>query len=330
MVLRESVECDGAARRRFSEMLKTLGWSGRRVIYVHFKLFLLFKIAQDALDAYIHAAALSRRLATTVAEATGRGLQGTERALPGDLLRDMGQAQGALHRLCARWAVASAHGTETSPPGHRRGRSRALRVSHPGIRQSHKVLSLGGVVEGLPLKSRLWLQYAESCALWRHRCTVCGYMSCSLACISSLFLASFMTEDGVCSGDWDIVIHLNTTGPSTSTADIKGATDINTKLIPEVNWLSKGLEMSTSRIYWSGGLSERALSLPTGGLIDLQSLVYAWIFNSTGAYDLPSQLPRCRCLDHLGTATDDITKCNSSQQLSLAIRSLTPLSRRCY
>ena len=131
--------------------------------------------------------------------------------------------------------------------------------------------------------------------------------------------------DGVCSGDWDIVIHLNTTGPSTST-DMNGATDINTKLIPEVNWLSKGLDMSHSRVYWSGGLSRNPLTLPTGGLIDLQSLVFAWIFNSTGAYEMP-QLPQCRCLDDLGHATEDITKCNSSQQLSLAIRSLTPL---CY
>eukprot|EP00438_Fugacium_kawagutii_P004583 Skav202860 [mRNA] locus=scaffold3206:19657:32602:- [translate_table: standard] len=76
-----------------------------------------------------------------------------------------------------------------------------------------------------------------------------------------------------CSGDWDIEIHLNTTGPSTSTADIKGATDINTKLIPEVNRLNKGLSMEVSRIFWSGGLTQSlGLGLPTGGLVDLQTL----------------------------------------------------------
>ena len=35
--------------------------------------------------------------------------------------------------------------------------------------------------------------------------------------------ATPLPEGGSCSGDWDIVIHLNTTGPSTSTADIKGS-----------------------------------------------------------------------------------------------------------
>ena len=37
------------------------------------------------------------------------------------------------------------------------------------------------------------------------------------------------TQGGSCSGDWDIVIHLNTTGPSTSTADIKGGLGQNWK-----------------------------------------------------------------------------------------------------
>ena len=41
--------------------------------------------------------------------------------------------------------------------------------------------------------------------------------------------------------------------------------------------LQPGLKMSTSRIYWSGGLSQSlGLGLPTGGLVDLQSLASRW------------------------------------------------------
>lgn len=56
-----------------------------------------------------------------------------------------------------------------------------------------------------------------------------------------------------------------------------------------------------------GGLSHSlGLALPTGGLIDLQSLVYAWIFNATGAYQLPSghELPGCSCVDETGKETE--------------------------
>eukprot|EP00439_Symbiodinium_sp_Y106_P033138 s3358_g3.t5 len=158
-------------------------------------------------------------------------------------------------------------------------------------------------------------------------------------------------EAGGCTGDWDVVIHLNMSGPSTSIADIKGdpdlrccyrschiswfflkavqlqAADINVKLIPEVNKLQRGLSWTSSRVLWSGGLSRKlGLPLPTGGLVDLQGLVYAWVFNSTGAYRLPppEELPSCRCLDPHGEATDDIAQCNSSQLLLVALRSLTP------
>ncbi|CAJ1333106.1 unnamed protein product [Effrenium voratum] len=130
-----------------------------------------------------------------------------------------------------------------------------------------------------------------------------------------------------CKGDWDILIHLNTSGPSTSTADIQGGTDINTKLIPEVNKLNKGLQMSTSKIFWSGGLDRSlGLALPSGGLLDLQSLVYAWIFNSTGAYELPEPqaLSSCGCVDPQGQATEDLLQCNSSALFGVALRSLTP------
>lgn len=139
--------------------------------------------------------------------------------------------------------------------------------------------------------------------------------------------AATCPSGGSCSGDWEILIHLNTTGPSTSTADIKGATDINTKLMPEVSSLNKGLKMSTSRIYWSGGLSQSlGLGLPTGGLVDLQSLVYAWIFNTTGAYQFPnpSELPKCECMDPKGQATEDFSKCNVTSLFQTAVRSLTP------
>ncbi|CAJ1443886.1 unnamed protein product, partial [Effrenium voratum] len=131
-----------------------------------------------------------------------------------------------------------------------------------------------------------------------------------------------------CKGDWDILIHLNTSGPSTSTADIQGGTDINTKLIPEVNKLNKGLQMSTSKIFWSGGLDRSlGLALPSGGLLDLQSLVYAWIFNSTGAYELPEPqaLSSCGCVDPQG---QDLLQCNSSALFGVALRSLTPAWKR--
>ncbi|CAL1149217.1 unnamed protein product, partial [Cladocopium goreaui] len=156
-----------------------------------------------------------------------------------------------------------------------------------------------------------------------------GFSTQNPALFGAIVVQSAATcpSGGTCSGDWDIVIHLNTTGPSTSTADIKGATDINTKLTPEVSTLNKGLKMSTSRIYWSGGMSRSlGLALPTGGLVDLQSLVYAWIFNSTGAYQLPSpsELPSCDCIDPQGQATEDFSQCNSSSLFTTALRALTP------
>ncbi|OLP76990.1 ATP-binding cassette sub-family A member 5 [Symbiodinium microadriaticum] len=105
----------------------------------------------------------------------------------------------------------------------------------------------------------------------------------------SLDNSSDGVEVGGCTGDWDVVIHLNMSGPSTSLADIKG-----------VNKLQRGLSWTSSRVLWSGG-----------GLVDLQGLVYAWVFNSTGAYRLPppEELPSCRCVDPHGEATDDIARC---------------------
>ncbi|CAJ1389553.1 unnamed protein product [Effrenium voratum] len=85
--------------------------------------------------------------------------------------------------------------------------------------------------------------------------------------------------------------------------------------------------MSTSKIFWSGGLDRSlGLALPSGGLLDLQSLVYAWIFNSTGAYELPEPqaLSSCGCVDPQGQATEDLLQCNSSALFGVALRSLTP------
>lgn len=48
----------------------------------------------------------------------------------------------------------------------------------------------------------------------RHISDFHGFPEAPLPCVRA--------QGGTCSGDWDIVIHLNTTGPSTSTADIKG------------------------------------------------------------------------------------------------------------
>eukprot|EP00931_Biecheleriopsis_adriatica_P069363 TRINITY_DN4321_c0_g1_i1.p1 TRINITY_DN4321_c0_g1~~TRINITY_DN4321_c0_g1_i1.p1 ORF type:complete len:1964 (+),score=351.62 TRINITY_DN4321_c0_g1_i1:38-5929(+) len=129
----------------------------------------------------------------------------------------------------------------------------------------------------------------------------------------------------VCKGDWDVVIHLNASGPGTT--DLQGSTDINTKLIPEVSPRQRGLTWSSSRVYWSGGLEQGlGVPLPTGGLIDLQSLVYSWIYSSTGAFQLqePSTLPHCQCTDQSGKLTDNLADCNSSQLFETAIRTLTP------
>ena len=82
-------------------------------------------------------------------------------------------------------------------------------------------------------------------------------------------------------------------------------------------------------MYWSGGfnfdLNERFTSPgggddanvlglnaePTGGFVDLQALFYAWIYNSTGAYTLPTPMP-CLCTDENGNQTDDFRKCGSA------------------
>ncbi|CAE8703253.1 unnamed protein product, partial [Polarella glacialis] len=114
-------------------------------------------------------------------------------------------------------------------------------------------------------------------------------------------------------------------GPGT--LDFQASTGVNTKLLPQVNPLQKGLSMGSSRVYWSGGLgSNQKFPLPTGGLIDLQGLVFAWIYNSTGAFQLPrpEDLPRCPCTSPSGEATDNLRQCNSSQLLLTAIRALTP------
>jgi len=127
------------------------------------------------------------------------------------------------------------------------------------------------------------------------------------------------SSDGTYSGDWDATIHLNATGPGS--VDIQGATDVNTKFLPSTNPLSKSVSMSTPRIYWSGGLflSEKMVPLATGGFVDLQTIFYAWVFNKTQAYTLPSpsDIPTCECMDsETKLATQDFRKCNTVQVLA--------------
>jgi len=131
---------------------------------------------------------------------------------------------------------------------------------------------------------------------------------------------------GKLSGDWDVVLHLNATGPGT--IDIKGATDVNTKLVPNVNTLSKEVNLDNTRIYWSGGLFQSAgAPAPTGGFVDLQSLVYSWIYNSTGAFSLPmaqdlQEQARCECRAKKSQEmTQDFRQCDPAAVL---LQVLTP------
>eukprot|EP00927_Polykrikos_kofoidii_P044673 TRINITY_DN38578_c0_g1_i1.p1 TRINITY_DN38578_c0_g1~~TRINITY_DN38578_c0_g1_i1.p1 ORF type:complete len:1924 (+),score=258.06 TRINITY_DN38578_c0_g1_i1:805-5772(+) len=73
-------------------------------------------------------------------------------------------------------------------------------------------------------------------------------------------------------------------------------------------------------------LKEKMLPLPSGGLVDFQSLVYAWIYNYTRAYKMPNatDLPRCMCMSNdteTPALTEDLSRCNP--QLTL-LQMLTP------
>lgn len=74
-----------------------------------------------------------------------------------------------------------------------------------------------------------------------------------------------------------------------------------------------------TRIYWSGGLfASTGVPLTTGGFVDLQSLLYAWILNSTGALSLPSpdRIPKCECTDTAtGEQTEDFRRCRQEEVL---------------
>eukprot|EP00929_Paragymnodinium_shiwhaense_P046547 TRINITY_DN23705_c0_g1_i1.p1 TRINITY_DN23705_c0_g1~~TRINITY_DN23705_c0_g1_i1.p1 ORF type:complete len:1941 (+),score=414.00 TRINITY_DN23705_c0_g1_i1:131-5953(+) len=129
-------------------------------------------------------------------------------------------------------------------------------------------------------------------------------------------------DSGKYDGDWDINIHLNATGPGS--IDINGATDVNVKLLPATNPLQKSLNMKNTKIYWAGGLffsmtkSGQRLPLATGGFVDLQTLVYAWIYNTTGAFSLPrhEDIPKCLCEDaETGEVTEDLGRCDEEKLL---------------
>jgi hypothetical protein len=112
-------------------------------------------------------------------------------------------------------------------------------------------------------------------------------------------------------GTYDIVFELNATGPGS--LDFNGATGVNTKLVRPVNKLQQNVKMNIARIFWSGGLfTSTGVPLETGGLVDLQTLVYAWIYNATGAFECPSsdelQKKRCVCKDIQVSLQEDFRK----------------------
>lgn len=136
-------------------------------------------------------------------------------------------------------------------------------------------------------------------------------------------------SDTSCVGDWEIVVQLNASGPGVT--DLEAATDIDMKLIPRVNKLQKGLLLAWAKVFWAGGRDilfsgDLPILIPTGGLMDLQNLIYAWIYNSTGAFQLPmpESLPKCRCADPFGAYSDDMSKCNETSLILTVVRSLTP------